>query len=96
MLNKKYSQVHRDVVIPNKLDNDKTCQGLRHWRLLSNLKNIFSKPVRNDMIKTITNLFSYSLFIEKFSNQIQKEKHKFVIISQFLTLKILYIYIGEN
>ena len=33
----------------NKLDNDKTCQGLRHWRLLSHLKNNFSKPVRNDM-----------------------------------------------
>ena len=39
----------RDVVIPNELGNGETCQGLRHWRLLSNLKNNFSKPVRNDM-----------------------------------------------
>ena len=38
-----------DVVIPNKLCNSETCLGLRHWRLLSNLKNNFSKPVRNDM-----------------------------------------------
>ena len=38
-----------DVVIPNKLCNDKTCQGLRHWKLLPNLKNNFSKPVRNDI-----------------------------------------------
>ena len=35
----------------NKLDHGETCQGLRHWRLLSNLKNNFSKPVRNDMKK---------------------------------------------
>ena len=41
--------VRSDVVIHNKLDNDETCQGLRHWRLLYNLKNNFSKPVRNDM-----------------------------------------------
>ena len=33
----------------NKLGNSEICQGLRHWRLLSNLKNNFSKPVRNDM-----------------------------------------------
>ena len=33
----------------NKLVNSKTCHGLRHWRLFSNLKNNFSKPVRNDM-----------------------------------------------
>ena len=33
----------------NKLVNGETCQGLRHWRLLFNLKNNFSKPVRNDM-----------------------------------------------
>ena len=45
--------VRSDVVIPNKLDNGETCQGLRHWRLLSNLKNNFSKPVRNDMINNI-------------------------------------------
>ena len=38
-----------DVVIHNELSNGKTCQGLRHWRQLSNLKNNFSKPVRNDM-----------------------------------------------
>ena len=41
--------IRSDVVIPNKLGNGETCQGLRHWRLLSNLKNNFSKPVRNDM-----------------------------------------------
>ena len=39
----------RDVVIPNELGNSENCQGLRHWRLLYNLKNNFSKPVRNDM-----------------------------------------------
>ena len=33
----------------NKLDNGETCLGLRHWSLLPNLKNNFSKPVRNDM-----------------------------------------------
>ena len=43
--------VRSDVVIPNKLDNGETCQGLRHWRLFSNLKNNFSKPVRNDMVE---------------------------------------------
>ena len=58
----------------NKLVNSKTCHGLRHWRLFSNLKNNFSKPVRNDMDnknkldcfafarndeKTVTNLFPY-------------------------------------
>ena len=44
--------VRSDVVIPNKLGNDKTCQGLRHWRLLPNLKNNFLKPARNDeMVK---------------------------------------------
>ena len=43
------AEVRSDVVIPNKLDNGETCQGLRHWRLFSNLKNNFSKPVRNDM-----------------------------------------------
>lgn len=36
--------IQSDVVIPNKLDNGKPCQGLRHWRLLSNLKNIFYNP----------------------------------------------------
>ena len=36
-----------------KLGNGETCQGLRHWRLLSNLKDNFSKPVRNDMQKKI-------------------------------------------
>ena len=41
--------IRSDVVIPNKLGNGETCQGLRHWRLLSNLKNNFSKLVRNDM-----------------------------------------------
>ena len=41
--------VRSDVVLPNNLDNGKICQGLRHWRLLFNLKNNFSKPVRNDM-----------------------------------------------
>ena len=35
----------------NKLSNGETCQGLRHWRLLLNLKNNFSRPVRNDMVK---------------------------------------------
>ena len=45
------AEVRSDVVIPNELDNDKTCFGLRHWRLLPNLKNNFSKPVRNDMVK---------------------------------------------
>ena len=39
----------------NKLGNSETCQGLRHWRLLSNLKNNFLKPVRNDMKKKILN-----------------------------------------
>ena len=43
------AEIRSDVVIPNKLENGETCQGLRHWRLLSNLKNNFSKPVRNDM-----------------------------------------------
>ena len=33
----------------NELGNCGTCQGLRHWKLLSNLKNNFSKPVRNDI-----------------------------------------------
>ena len=33
----------------NKLVYGNTCQGLRHWKLLFNLKNNFSKPVRNDM-----------------------------------------------
>ena len=66
--------VRSDVVIPNQLCNSETCQGLRHWRLLSNLKNNFSKPVRNDMDnknkldcfafarndeKTVKNLFPY-------------------------------------
>ena len=41
--------VRSDVVIPDELGNGDTCNGLRHWRLLSNLKNNFSKPVRNDM-----------------------------------------------
>ena len=46
------AEVRSDVVIPNKLGNGETCQGLRHWRLLSNLKNSFSKPVHNDkMVK---------------------------------------------
>ena len=45
--------VQSDVVIHNKLSNCETCQGLRHWRLLYNLKNNFSKPVRNDMKKKI-------------------------------------------
>ena len=45
------AEVRSDVVIPNKLGNSETCQGLRHWRLLSNLKNNFSKPVRNDMVE---------------------------------------------
>ncbi len=50
----------RDVVIPNELGNSENCQGLRHWRLLSNLKNNFSKPVRNDMInKNVKTLFPY-------------------------------------
>ena len=41
----------------NKLGNGETCQGLRHWRLLSNLKNNFSRPARNDIInKTVKNL----------------------------------------
>ena len=40
-----------DVVIPNKLSNCKPCHGLQHWRLFSNLKNNFSKPVRNDMVE---------------------------------------------
>ena len=43
------AEVRSDVVIPNELGNDEICQGLRHWRLLSNMKNSFSKPVRNDM-----------------------------------------------
>ena len=43
------AEVRSDVVIPNELGNDEICQGLRHWRLLPNLKNNFSKPVRNDM-----------------------------------------------
>ena len=66
--------IRSDVVIHNKLGNGETCQGLRHWRLLSNLKNNFSKPVRNDMDnknkldcfafarndeKTVKNLFPY-------------------------------------
>ena len=54
------TETQSDVVIPNKFGNGETCQGLRHWRLLSNLKNNFSKPVRNDMKnKTVTNLFPY-------------------------------------
>ena len=54
------AEIQSDVVIPNELGNGETCQGLRHWRLLSNLKNNFSKPVRNDMKnKTVTNLFPY-------------------------------------
>ena len=48
--------IRSDVVIPNKLGNGETCQGLRHWRLLSNLKNNLSKPVRNDMNKKILRL----------------------------------------
>ena len=56
------AEVRSDVVIPNKLGNGETCQGLRHWRLLSNLKNNFSKPVRNDMDnKTVKNLLTYRL-----------------------------------
>ena len=54
------AEIQSDVVIPNELGNGETCQGLRHWRLLSNLKNNFLKPVRNDMDnKTVTNLFPY-------------------------------------
>ena len=54
----KYTQ--SDVVIPNKLDNGETCLGLRHSSLFSYLKNIFLKPVRNDMnIKNETNLEPY-------------------------------------
>ena len=55
-----------DVVIPNELGNGETCQGLRHWRLLSNLKNNFSKLARNDKIaefgdnKNVMNLFPRS------------------------------------
>ena len=45
------TEIQSDVVIPNELGNGETCQGLRHWRLLSNLKNNFSKPVRNDMVE---------------------------------------------
>ncbi len=56
------TKIQSDVVIHNKLNNCKPCLGLRHWRLLSNLKNNFSKPVRNDMNnKTVTNLFPYFL-----------------------------------
>ena len=43
------AKTQRDVVIPNKLSNGESCKGLRHWKLLSNLKNNFSKPIRNDM-----------------------------------------------
>ena len=45
--------VRSDVVIPNKLGNGETCRGLRHWRLLPNLNNNPSKPVRNDMIFSV-------------------------------------------
>ena len=54
------AEIRSDEVIPNKLGNGETCQGLRHWRLLSNLNSNFSKPVRNDMKnKTVKNLFPY-------------------------------------
>ena len=43
------AKIRSDVVIPNKLGNGETCRGLRHWRLLPNLNNNSSKPVRNDM-----------------------------------------------
>ena len=46
------SAVIQSLFTFNRLDNGKTCQGLRHWRLISNLKNNFSKPVRNDMDKS--------------------------------------------
>ena len=49
----------------NELGNGEACQGLRHWRRLSNLKNNFSKPVRNDMNnknrKRLINLSTYRL-----------------------------------
>ena len=76
-----------DVVIHNKLGNGETCQGLRHWRLLSNLKNNFLKPVRNDMDnKTVTNLFPYfpiSLSLKK--------KFAFTLAETLITLGIIGI-----
>ena len=77
----------RDVVIPNELGNGETCQGLRHWRLLLNLKNNFSRPVHNDMDnKTVTNLFPYfhiSLSLKK--------KVAFTLAEVLITLGIIGI-----
>ena len=81
------AEVRSDVVIPNKLGNGETCQGLRHWRLLSNLKNNFSKPVRNDMNnKTVKNLHPYfpiSLSLNK--------KIAFTLAETLITLGIIGI-----
>ena len=69
----------------NKLDNGETCQGLRHWRLFSNLKNNFSKPARNDMInKNVKTLFPYfpiSFF--------PKKKVAFTLAEVLITLGII-------
>ena len=74
----------------NKLSNGETCQGLRHWRLLSNLKNNFSRPVRNDMNnkngKELINLFPYfpiSLSLKK--------KIAFTLAETLITLGIIGI-----
>ena len=81
------AEIQRDVVIPNELDNGETCQGLRHWRLLSNLKNNFSKPVRNDMIiKTVKNLFPYFPISLSF-----KKKIAFTLAETLITLGIIGI-----
>ena len=77
------AEARSDVVIPNKLGNGETCQGLRHWRLLSNLKNNFSKPVRNDMNnKTVTNLLPY------FPISLSSKNYTIDIICSFTTLRL--------
>ena len=79
------AEVRSDLVIPNKLGNGETCQGLCHWRLLHNLNNNFSIPVRNDMDnKTVTNLFPYftiSIFLKK--------KFAFTLAEVLITLGII-------
>ncbi len=53
------AEVRSDVVIPNKLDNDKTCKGLLR-RFVHKITNNNEISPHNDMIiKTVKNLFPY-------------------------------------
>ena len=67
----------------NKLGNGETCQGLRHWRLLSNLKKNFSKPVRNDMKDKIPNQVRNDSVIVVQNNIKDKNRNKLINLSTY-------------